>query len=461
MKHLPTAYLVLALTGGTVMTFLTPPFQAPDEPNHFFRALSISEGQVHPIRTPDRVGAYVNEGQIAWTFRLHAEIPNHPDRKCSIELLRSNLDVTPDPRPNFADLPNTATNSPVCYLPHVAGLLIGRTCGLPMLYSFYLGRFLCMVVCVALCHWACRQLPLGRLPFVMIALSPMVLFLAASLSADSLTFALSCAFCARVLNLSSGESGSRLTRGAVAGLCVLGGLMMLTKASSALFPLLTLLLLRKSPVDRGAAGATAEQGSRPWMKVALILAVVWAVLILWTLEVKRLYVPGALSPGTDPDAQLRHIFAHPLWFMKQLWQGLHLHDAVGMLGWHDTSLGKTYVALFYVALVLAGLVWDPPAGHPTRSLRLAIASIVVGSYMLVIVLAYLGFNDVGSPRIRMIAGRYFLPFAVLIAVLLQWHPWAQEKVRERHRRWLTAVCVCYSAVFLGHAFYSLAHRYWL
>ncbi len=37
-------YLVIALVGGITMAFLSPPFQAPDEPNHFFRAQALSEG---------------------------------------------------------------------------------------------------------------------------------------------------------------------------------------------------------------------------------------------------------------------------------------------------------------------------------------------------------------------------------------------------------------------------------
>ena len=39
MEHvLAKVYLAIALVFGTVMVFVNPPFQSPDEPNHFFRA---------------------------------------------------------------------------------------------------------------------------------------------------------------------------------------------------------------------------------------------------------------------------------------------------------------------------------------------------------------------------------------------------------------------------------------
>src|SRR4029079_8068336 len=40
--------LVVGLLGGLLFVAATPPFQAPDEPNHFARAYQISEGVLFP-----------------------------------------------------------------------------------------------------------------------------------------------------------------------------------------------------------------------------------------------------------------------------------------------------------------------------------------------------------------------------------------------------------------------------
>ena len=38
----------LALLFGSIFVFLIPPFQSPDEPNHFLRAFQVSEGVFFP-----------------------------------------------------------------------------------------------------------------------------------------------------------------------------------------------------------------------------------------------------------------------------------------------------------------------------------------------------------------------------------------------------------------------------
>jgi hypothetical protein len=42
----PVWFLAASLTFGGVLVFLTPPFQVPDEPGHFFRAYALTEGVV-------------------------------------------------------------------------------------------------------------------------------------------------------------------------------------------------------------------------------------------------------------------------------------------------------------------------------------------------------------------------------------------------------------------------------
>ena len=39
-------FLVSAVLGGAAFIVTTPPFQVPDEPAHFYRAYSVSEGRL-------------------------------------------------------------------------------------------------------------------------------------------------------------------------------------------------------------------------------------------------------------------------------------------------------------------------------------------------------------------------------------------------------------------------------
>lgn len=43
-------FLILAITFGILLIIVTPPFQAPDEYNHYYRAIGISNGDLVPIK---------------------------------------------------------------------------------------------------------------------------------------------------------------------------------------------------------------------------------------------------------------------------------------------------------------------------------------------------------------------------------------------------------------------------
>ena len=66
--------LRLALFSGLLWVALIPPFQSPDEPNHFFRAWQISEGHFFPEKTADRrLGGVLPESvvesrQMSWSL---------------------------------------------------------------------------------------------------------------------------------------------------------------------------------------------------------------------------------------------------------------------------------------------------------------------------------------------------------------------------------------------------------
>jgi hypothetical protein len=57
VRLFPRVYLATALAVGALMCFLIPPFQVPDEPEHFFRAVRISELHLLPEFEPSKTAA--------------------------------------------------------------------------------------------------------------------------------------------------------------------------------------------------------------------------------------------------------------------------------------------------------------------------------------------------------------------------------------------------------------------
>jgi hypothetical protein len=62
--RLDHCYALIALLIGFLYLLITPPFQVPDEPNHFFRCYQISEGHLLPERLESQVGGEIPRSLI-------------------------------------------------------------------------------------------------------------------------------------------------------------------------------------------------------------------------------------------------------------------------------------------------------------------------------------------------------------------------------------------------------------
>ena len=80
-------FIFTALIFGSLYALIVPPFQVPDEFNHFYRSWQITEGGITAIRTSDnRVGAELPTSLkiISQPFR---NLPFHEQNKTSKDLI--------------------------------------------------------------------------------------------------------------------------------------------------------------------------------------------------------------------------------------------------------------------------------------------------------------------------------------------------------------------------------------
>ena len=122
-------YLLLMLITGTILTFLTPVFQIPDEPNHFARAWQISES-VFISPTEDREDGYTNllsRIPAAFFTEKYIDNPFDAEKRYSLDDI-SEFISTPV---NFNDtvtiqINNTGTYAPVVYFPQALAAYVVR-----------------------------------------------------------------------------------------------------------------------------------------------------------------------------------------------------------------------------------------------------------------------------------------------------------------------------------------------
>lgn len=75
----------VALPVGVLLVALTPPFQVPDEPNHFARAFQVSDGGLVAQRTADSVGGVLPRSIGEAATIVMGRVPFNPDVKQDLD----------------------------------------------------------------------------------------------------------------------------------------------------------------------------------------------------------------------------------------------------------------------------------------------------------------------------------------------------------------------------------------
>ena len=129
---------------GLVLVFVVPPFQAPDEPNHFYRINQIANGEFFgTVDTAQmEMGAWLPKSlaTVADTFET---LIFQPDRKTSRRVIFTKLAVPLrlDDR-RFYRYPNTARYAPLAYAPQAIVVALANALNINPLASFYLARLI-------------------------------------------------------------------------------------------------------------------------------------------------------------------------------------------------------------------------------------------------------------------------------------------------------------------------------
>jgi hypothetical protein len=419
------AFLCLGSVFGVIFLFVTPPFQSPDEDAHFYRAFQISEGTLTAGKIGESTGGSIPRS-VQSAGSLHSEVRHNPHLKVSLAAVVDGLDdpLAPADRVDAA-FPNTANFSPVAYAPQGAAIFSGRLFGAAPLVLMYLGRIANLAAWLALVFYAIRLAPVGGWLLAILALSPMSMFLAPTLSADALTNGL--AFLWIALFLSAVAREDRLDAARVSSMAVVTVALTLSKQP---YGLLVLLLLAV-PVARWGSRRAWSLGTAGLVGVNLLAGGVWA----WIAN--RSWSPARVDVPIAPGEQLAYVIGHPVEFLRTMYEShigtRHLEEFVGVLGWLDTHL-PVWLLSFQLFLVAAAILCAKRLRGPVTSWTVAgVLGVGIAVVVLIDLALYASWTPVGSSPIEGIQGRYYIPVSPLLVFLGTVLPFDFTEARPLHR----------------------------
>ncbi len=408
-------FLILGMVFGLAWSIVTPPFQAPDEHVHFCRAYQLSTGGLLPEKQNGVQGGTLPSSVIETIEQVNPGLRFHSkEQRQDPELLRRYLRRSLEPEnKRFYAFPSSALYPPAAYLPHAAGILLGRLMHASPLVMMYLGRFSALAFWLTMTGLALQIMPAGRWLLLAVALMPMSVFLGGAFNPDAVTnglafFAL--AFMLEIARRPGVVTGRQL---ALFGLILL--VFALAKPGFALFALLWFLLPRH------------KWGSlrRHLLTGILLLALGYGLSLVWNAVVQSDLNWNA--PFADYPGQRQLLMQNPLVFIKaalsSLWtfKGFYLRSHLGQLGsldvvlpWH--ALLPVLVTILAAALLGKGMML-------TRWQKGVLLTLFLGTLFQSLLALYLTASPLGSPWCVGFQGRYLIPVAPMFWLLWQNRRW--------------------------------------
>jgi uncharacterized membrane protein len=306
----------------------------------------------------------------------------------------------------FVHFPGSAKYTPVSYLPQAAGIALGRVVGGSPVVLSYFGRGANLFVWLLLTFLAVRATPVAKWLFVLLALTPMALFQAASLSADAMTNGLAFLFIAMCLKYSVQEPQT-VRRREWAIVWTLGAILSLAK-----FAYVTLLILWLLIPAR-------EERARYWLGCLLVGSGVLIAVYLWFAG------QTDQTLGRVAHAGLERLMGAPFSTLEALGTQLFLNaplyaeQLIGRLGWADTQLSDLHWISYLSTLLLVSVAGETGEGKLSASNKQVLLVALVAGCLLIAMLFASVSIETGTPIAYGIQGRYFLPLAPLFFLLLQ------------------------------------------
>ncbi len=415
-------FITFASSFGLIILLLTPPFQVPDEIIHFYKAYQISEGNFISIKQNDRIGGFLPTSIIKITGPfLGLRWYNHTktNRKIIFEQFKVPLK---DNERTFADFPNNAMYSPVCYIPQALSIFVFRKLNLPPLYIFYGARLFTLLFWIFGIYKAIKIIPFYKWLFALIALLPMSLYINMSLSADVMTNLLSFFFIAYTLKYAYSKTNVTYNNFLILLLLII--LLASTKLVYTPLVLLIFLIPKKNFMDK----------KHYFIQISLVFIIAFCTVIFWSIKLNNLYLPynlynrqfrdaASLIECVNAYAQMEYLTNHNIYIIRVLINSMvqsfdmYFRGYIGTFGWLDTLLPIRFIYLAYSVLFGIALIEKSNTIIINLKQKIIIAISIIITISLVLLSQHLSWNCVGGEIIVTIQGRYFIPVFPLLFIL--------------------------------------------
>lgn len=398
--------IVILLVLGSVACLFVPLSAGYDEETHLIRVWQMSDFSF----LPNQADAKIPFPAIYWELSYRRQLLVHvaePDFWAKYGGLQIDAhDYI------YAGVETRSVYSPPLLLPQALVMrFFGRSLHLPALFVFYACRFAGLLSYLILAWLAVRLIPVHKWLIAVLAVSPMALFQASTISADSISNGITLLFIGGTLAVAAREELGWKEWGALA---VLFFILFFGKVNIVPLALLPFFLISPSRFK-------IKHGYLTLAAVAIFM--LFVEVGGWNFIAYSRYTAALTVDGADPVGQIRFILTNPLSYSKIVVLNAVEHGAdylrawIAIYGFDYWPVPQITYFLYVVGLLAALVAGSSQTGFGKRA-RISLASVFVLTYLATVTSLYISYTAVGSVDIQGIQGRYFIPVMPLILLAL-------------------------------------------
>jgi uncharacterized membrane protein len=404
--------LIVVLAFGLLASLATPLSAGYDEETHFIRAWEMAHLYLVPN---EQLGAKLPFPALYWDLSYR--------RQPIVEAVEPGFWSTYGSLPLdardyiYANVETRSVYSPVLLLPQAITIrYLGLSLQLPALVVYYACRLAGLLSYLLLSWLAVRLIPYGKWLLAILVVSPMAVFQASTISADTISNGIAFLFIGASLAIAGREQvgwkGWLLQLGLFA-------LLLAGKVNLIFLLLLPFLLIPPSRFRMRYGYA---------LLAACALLLVLIEVVGWNLVAYSRFT-RALT-GADPRAQLSFILANPLVFVqiiaRDVWTNTpaYMRGWVGVYGYNYWPVPALTYLLYPLSVVVA--LWKSEGeAAPEKRTRGILAALFALGFLLTIVSLYVAFTPARSLYVAGVQGRYFTVVMPLLFLAVFGLPWRQ------------------------------------
>lgn len=429
-KNIPKLFVISALFFGFLIMMLIPPFQVPDEAQHFEKAYVMSQGKFNPENHDGKLGFYIPTEIVEIVDSYTHKVFGNRDEKISYSSIILD-DRLPKDYVNyqFVSFSTASSNNAVHIVPTI-GILFGKLIAkitqgghASVVYLLYYARFANLMMYVILIGLAIKISPILKKTMMMVGIMPQSLFMGASVSYDSLMIAMSFISLGIIFKLIF-DKNYKLN---ISNMLILAILAVIYSVSKPIYlPIFLLMFLIPK---------YKFNDNKHFIKMVCIFCAMFLGGYLLT-RIPGYFIKNVSTGMVNEDIvsltghQINYLKSHPFAFFRAVYVSFfgnlpyYISTMVATFGLIDTYVPQI-ICYLYLFLLLATAIVEMSNCEFEISWLMRISSLLcyIVSFLGIFLAMYLTWAPqevgVGSDIITGVQGRYFIPSLFLPFIVLK------------------------------------------